>query len=117
MLQNCNIERPSRLLTNGRLTSARNVSRAIKAGRDEYLKDGLSKAAQSCIGLIRQLVSRGRLRAEIGDYRRLERICRQAAEQSTMPELRTAMLIMAERYFVTANALERSDLLSFTKTF
>ena len=34
-----------------------------------------------------------------------------------MPELRTAMLIMAERYFVTANALEQSDLLSITKTF
>jgi hypothetical protein len=109
------MKRPSRLLANGKLTSAGNSSRA-----SENLKHGWYRAGQFCIGLIRQLVWSGRLlsrRAEIGDYRRLERICRQVAEQSTMPELRTAMLIMAERYFAAADALEQGDRFSITKTF
>ena len=94
MLQNCNTARPSQLLASG-----------------------LHRVVGSCIGVIRRLVWTLSRRAEIGDYRRLERICLQMAEQSAMPELRTAMLIMAERYLVAANALERGGLFSITKTF
>lgn len=68
----------------------------------------LHDAFDACIGLIKSLAGRGRfasLQIEIDDYRRLERICRQLAEQSTMPQHRTAMLIMAERYGAAANAL------------
>ncbi|MBR0795169.1 hypothetical protein JQ615_07205 [Bradyrhizobium jicamae] len=93
MLQNCNIE------------------------RRQQPTSGSFKAVQCRIGLIRRLGRSRSHRAEIGDYRRLERICRQLAEESTMPELRTAMLIMADRYLAAASALERGNRAAITETF
>lgn len=68
----------------------------------------LHRALHACIGLIQRLRWGSRLpsrRAEIDDYRRLARICWRLAAQSTMPEQRAAMLIMAKRYRNAARAL------------
>ena len=68
----------------------------------------LQRALHVCIAFIRRLLSGGGLpsrRAEIDDYRRLARICWRLAAQSSLPEQRAAMLIMAERYRNAAKAL------------
>jgi hypothetical protein len=43
---------------------------------------------------------------ELADYRRLERVCREDAERAVLLETRHALLVMAERYRVAADAIE-----------
>ena len=47
--------------------------------------------------------------SELDDYRRLERVCRDLAGRATMPEERSAMLAMAERYHAAIDSLQRGN--------
>ncbi|QPF83402.1 hypothetical protein IC762_27375 [Bradyrhizobium genosp. L] len=113
MLQNFGVARSARLPASGNPSP-----RTMKAGLDDDLKQRLSRLLRICIGLMRRWDWTGRLLSrdsEIGDYRRLERICRQLAAQATMPEQHTAMLIMARRYRAAARALARGHRFAIAK--